>query len=234
MDFVHPDDRAATVHALSALTTGGQVIDFENRYRSSDGSYKWLQWAAAPFPKQGLIYAAARDVTERKAADEALRVYAHEMERAKLEQEENAGRLAELVKELEVARRSAEQATVAKGEFLANMSHEIRTPMNAIMGMTDLALQHQAHAAAAGLRPTARESAEALLTIIDDILDVSKIEAGRLTLERRRFTSATPSRTASGCWRPAPPRRGWSWPAASHPRCPTRSSATRDGCGRSS
>ena len=96
--------------------------------------------ALGALPEAGIIYATARDVTERKATVEALRVYAHEMERAKLEEEQNAGRLAELVKELEVARRGAEQATVAKGEFLANMSHEIRTPMNAIMGMTDLAL----------------------------------------------------------------------------------------------
>ena len=64
------------VTALSALTTGGHVIDFENRYRARDGSYKWLQWAAAPFPTQGLVYAAARDVTDRKSAEAALRVYA--------------------------------------------------------------------------------------------------------------------------------------------------------------
>src|SRR4030095_1757341 len=62
MEFVHPDDRQSTVEALSALSTGEHVIGFENRYRVRDGSYKWLQWAATPFPKQGLIYAAARDV----------------------------------------------------------------------------------------------------------------------------------------------------------------------------
>jgi two-component system, sensor histidine kinase and response regulator len=166
MDFVHPDDRDATIRAMSALVTGEHVIDFENRYRASDGSYKWLQWFSVPFPKQGLVYAAARDITDRKAADQELR---------------------RLVKELEVARKRAEQATVAKGEFLANMSHEIRTPMNAIIGMTDLTLQTKLTSQQREFIQTARESAEALLEIINDILDVSKIEARQLTLERVPF-----------------------------------------------
>jgi PAS domain S-box-containing protein len=166
MEFVHPDDRADTATAFGSALSGAHVIDFENRYRTRDGSYKWLQWAATPFPQQGLIYCAARDVTERKAS---------------------AGRMADLVKELEVARQSAEQASIAKGEFLANMSHEIRTPMNAIMGMTDLALQTRLTPQQRDYIRTARESAEALLTIIDDILDVSKIDAGRLAIDRVPF-----------------------------------------------
>jgi PAS domain S-box-containing protein len=173
MEFVHPDDRAATTEAMSALTTGAQVIGFENRFRTRDGSYKRLEWQSAPFVHQGLIYAVARDVTDRRAAEEAL--------------QQNAERLAQLVKELEVARERAEQATVAKGEFLANMSHEIRTPMNAIIGMTDLTLQTRLTPQQREYVHTARESAESLMTIIDDILDVSKIEARRLTLERAPF-----------------------------------------------
>ena len=173
MDFVHPDDRAATIDAMSTLTTGAKVIDFENRYRAKDGTYKRLEWKSAPFIHQGLIYAVARDVTDRRAAQEAL--------------QQNAERLSQLVKELEVARERAEQATVAKGEFLANMSHEIRTPMNAIIGMTDLTLQTRLTPQQREYIHTARESAESLMTIIDDILDVSKIEARRLTLERAPF-----------------------------------------------
>jgi PAS domain S-box-containing protein len=166
MDFVHPEDRVATIDAMSALFTGGQVVGFENRYRAKDGTYKWLQWTSAPFPAQGLVYAAARDVTDRKLAD---------------------GHLAQLVKELEIARARAEQATVAKGEFLANMSHEIRTPMNAIIGMTDLALQTRLSPQQRDYLQTTKESAEALLSIVNDILDVSKIEARRLTLEHAPF-----------------------------------------------
>src|SRR6187200_1264276 len=173
MDFVHPDDRAATIDAMSTLTTGAKVIHFENRYRAKDGTYKRLEWNSAPFIHQGLIYAVARDVTDRRAAQEAL--------------QQNTERLSQLVKELEVARERAEQATVAKGEFLANMSHVIRTPMNAIIGMTDLTLQTRLTPQQREYIHTARESAESLMTIIDDILDVSKIEARRLTLERAPF-----------------------------------------------
>ena len=57
---------------MSALTSGAQVIDFENRYRARDGSYKWLEWAPRRSSTRASIYAAARDVTERKRADEAL------------------------------------------------------------------------------------------------------------------------------------------------------------------
>lgn len=72
IDFVHPDDRVATAEAVAALARGDPVCRFENRYRCADGTYHWLSWTSVS-GGGGRIYAVARDVTEARAADEALR-----------------------------------------------------------------------------------------------------------------------------------------------------------------
>lgn len=73
IDFVHPDDREATINAIGVLVDGHFVFMFENRYRCKDGSYKWMSWNAHSVPDDGLIYAVARDITERKQAEAALK-----------------------------------------------------------------------------------------------------------------------------------------------------------------
>jgi PAS domain S-box-containing protein len=73
LEFVHPDDRAVTVAEAEKLAAGVPLVTFENRYRCKDGSYRWLLWNALPAPRQGLIYAAARDITDRKQVETALR-----------------------------------------------------------------------------------------------------------------------------------------------------------------
>jgi two-component system, sensor histidine kinase and response regulator len=152
LDFVHPDDRAATLAESAKIAKGGRAVSFENRYRAKDGSYRWLLWNATPHEEQELIYATARDITERK----------------KLREE-------------------AEAANQAKSEFLARMSHEIRTPLNVLIGMGDLLERTTLSADQQQYVHVMQRAGTSLLTLINDILDLSKVEAGQIVLEEIDF-----------------------------------------------
>ena len=155
VEFVHPDDVQRTADEAAALATGTVTVNFENRYRHADGSYRTLAWSAFGRPEDGLIYCVGRDVTVQKQIEENLRLSREQA--------------------IEVAR--------MKSEFLANMSHEIRTPMNGVIGMTDLLLATTLTTEQAEYAETIRRSGDALLDVINDILDFSKIESGRLEVE---------------------------------------------------
>jgi signal transduction histidine kinase/ActR/RegA family two-component response regulator len=120
-----------------------------------------------------------------------------EIERRDIELEQHRRRLEEQISErsrvnaeLLVAKDKAEDAARLKSEFLANMSHEIRTPMNGVMGMINLVLERCIDAEEREQLLVAKGAAESLITILNDILDLSKIEAGKMTLEKIDFDLA--------------------------------------------
>jgi PAS domain S-box-containing protein len=82
IEFVHPDDRERTLNQNRAVRGGGQALGFENRYLCKDGSYRWLLWNAAPDSDENVIYSVARDVTERKRAEEEREQLVAELQEA--------------------------------------------------------------------------------------------------------------------------------------------------------
>jgi PAS domain S-box-containing protein len=147
---------------ISGRTWRGEMLN-----RRKDGSLFWELTIISPIlDSSGRIthfVAVNEDITERKRTEE----------------------------ELLQAREKAEAASIAKGSFLANMSHEIRTPMNGIIGMTELLLGTPLSSTQRGFAETVWASADSLLTIVNDILDLSRIEAGKLSLEMAEFDIRT-------------------------------------------
>lgn len=150
---------------------------------------QWIELRARP--QQGLVCLFLREITQRRGVQDELRRFADEALSAKEALETQASELANLNIQLEVsrqmaeeARRTAEAANLAKSSFLANMSHEIRTPMTAIVGFADLLLEPaQSEDQRRECLSTIRRNARHLLELINDILDLSKIEAGKMTVE---------------------------------------------------
>ena len=154
MELVHPEDQAATERTAADIFANGKVVDFVNRYVRKDGSVVSVLWSASWSASKKMLFCVAHDITERTRIEAALRE----------------------------AKDEADRANHAKSEFLSRMSHELRTPLNAILGFGQL-LERQ--------NPTVQQRARVehitsagrhLLNLINEVLDISRIEAGHLQL----------------------------------------------------
>ena len=167
----------------------GSRFDETVPLRKSGDKQHWGKLSISPvLSDSGMVFVGVlEDITELREAELAMRKDTDDLMIAKEMHERDAIRLNETVEALYEARRRAEASARSKSEFLANMSHEIRTPMTAILGYTDLLLEQCAHDDDAQ-QPLGiiKRNGEFLLQIINDILDVSKIEAGRIEIERLR------------------------------------------------
>lgn len=154
LDFVHPEDHERTIAEVERkITTGVGALHFENRIQHKNGEWKIISWNSMPQP-DGLMFVTGRDVTQDKADRE----------------------------ELQLARQEAERANLAKSEFLSRMSHELRTPLNGVIGYSQLLTMFAEDAKTMESAQSILNSGRHLLSLINEILDLARIEAGKLTL----------------------------------------------------
>ncbi|MCE5321651.1 MAG: PAS domain-containing sensor histidine kinase [Bacteroidales bacterium] len=161
LDYVHPDDVEKTMDAMSRLSSGTQVLNFENRYRAKDGTYKWIEWKSIPYGNS-LIYAAARDITERK---------------------ENELKFSELSLELH-------QLIKDKDRFISILAHDLRNPFNSLLGLSNLLVSERNQMNEEDVDNCVKTINQVSLqtyNLLEDLLMWYKSQAGRLPFEPKVF-----------------------------------------------
>ncbi|MBL8838902.1 MAG: PAS-domain containing protein [Alphaproteobacteria bacterium] len=170
-----------------------RIVDQPYEYQRRRPNGLVIEVSNTPLPGGGAVRTYT-DITARKAAEDALRaseerlqLQVNELQDAQARLTRQGAELEATVEKLAAARDAAQAANLAKSDFLTNMSHEIRTPMNGILGNAHLLLDSPLSADQAEWATTIRECGDALLGLINDILDLSKLEAGRVQLEQIDF-----------------------------------------------
>ncbi|AEJ20753.1 diguanylate cyclase [Gracilinema caldarium] len=154
LQFVFQDDRERLIEASKLLLSGVPLKDFHVRFRRADGSWMMIALSAVGVPDRNLVIAAGHDITRQLEIEERLRQ----------------------------ARIDAEQASKAKSLFIATMSHELRTPLNAVLGYSSLLQPYIQDEKGLRYLTSINTAGRSLLAIINDILDLTKAESGRIEL----------------------------------------------------
>lgn len=178
--FIHPADIDYNIATWQKALNNGTLFSIEHRFRNADGEYRWHVSRALPMHDESgeiqLWVGSSTDIHDVKMAQRLL--------------EEREDRLASLNLELQQARDTAVAASTAKSKFLASMSHELRTPLNAIIGYSEMLKDDLTQTGASDMVGDLDKillSARHLLAVISDILDVSKLEAGKMEFEVQSF-----------------------------------------------
>jgi hypothetical protein len=183
LNFIHPEDRGSVEHFWrNVIDCSQDLFEHDFRLRASDGNYHWFMSRANPLKdSSGRIISwvgACTDIDDQKQLAELL-------ERRVMER---TAELRQLNSDLQIARDRALEASSLKSKFVANISHEIRTPMSGVLGMAELLLTCALDDEARELAQYIYTSARALLDVVNDLLDFSKLEAGRMSINRMRLS----------------------------------------------
>ncbi len=183
ISHVHPDDVVQMNPDQYNFTPDSPPVTSDFRMVMSDGTIRWFQNKMVGEFSQGRLVALKGtniDITEKKESEREILELNTNLERKVAERTHE---LIEANNELAKTKEIAEKANRSKSDFLANMSHEIRTPMNAILGYSELLGSIVNEGSAKDYLDSIKSSGRTLLTLINDILDLSKIEAGKLELK---------------------------------------------------
>ncbi|MCX7082340.1 MAG: ATP-binding protein [Methylococcales bacterium] len=206
---IHPDDQAMVDGTMLAYLAGSlPIYKVEYRLKCKDDSYKWILGRGivvsrdqnnrplrmigthtdiTTFKEDELLLKKHKATAELDAFDKTIALF----HQSQTMQEDISQQVTQRTKELQTSTTKAHEAVAIKSQFLSNMSHEIRTPINAIMSIAFLALQTDLTAQQHNYLSKIDSSAKWLLGILDDILNFSKLEAGKVELEQQQFELAS-------------------------------------------
>lgn len=180
LDFAFPDDVDGVRKVFDGLAAGEPVEGLRIRFRASDESFRWLEWVGRPIVEDGSVVSVFRDVTSVRNTEQYLRV----------------------------ARDEAERASRYKSEFLSRMSHELRTPLNSIIGFGQLLAMDDLQPEQAEHVSFILKSSRHLLALINEVLDIARIETGNMRISVERVAVSDKVRLAADLTRPLAAERG--------------------------